>query len=455
MADKIRPQGPQEGSIESEGDNESSFNQRGSFGNVNLKPRRPDFNQIHALPLPLTVYPLPTLIPHNPLSLLHIAFVYLRQLIWMPSSVPKPRYSGYFSSETRSVHVTDPRSVRALWEHGFFGKGSLSRSEPTWLYREKKKLGLLTEETAEDRRSRRREERSMFKLERARKEREAIDKTRKGEESGISNRGPLQPASNDIFTSNEVAKERRVETSSSNAPETGQNTTSANLTLEATKLPYAYPIPDATLISIEEPPDEEYLQLHLEEAFFLAFALGALKITQPNSTSPIPTEILFQLFTSHFNFPPSPLSQGQNTPLDASDPFLLSYATYHHFRSLGWVVRPGIKFGVDWLLYLKGPPFTHAEFSVVVVPSFSHEYWRDKEKGKKWPWHTLHGVNRVQSQVHKTLVLCYVEVPPPLEPAEGDSGGIGRDVDGVRALLRRYKIREFAVRRWVANRMRD
>ena len=42
------------------------------------------------------------------------------------------------------------------------------------------------------------------------------------------------------------------------------------------------------------------------------------------------------------------------------DPFLVSYAVYHYFRSLGWVVKPGIKFCCDWLLYRKGPVFSHA-----------------------------------------------------------------------------------------------
>ena len=42
------------------------------------------------------------------------------------------------------------------------------------------------------------------------------------------------------------------------------------------------------------------------------------------------------------------------------DPFLVSYAVYHHYRSLGYVVKTGIKFASDWLLYRKGPVFSHA-----------------------------------------------------------------------------------------------
>ncbi|CAJ0868179.1 13528_t:CDS:2, partial [Entrophospora sp. SA101] len=37
------------------------------------------------------------------------------------------------------------------------------------------------------------------------------------------------------------------------------------------------------------------------------------------------------------------------------------YVAYHYFRSLGWVVRCGMKFGVDYVLYEKGPPFKHSQ----------------------------------------------------------------------------------------------
>ena len=46
--------------------------------------------------------------------------------------------------------------------------------------------------------------------------------------------------------------------------------------------------------------------------------------------------------------------------LRPDDPFMVSYVAYHHFRSLGWVVKPGIKFAADWLLYRRGPVFSHS-----------------------------------------------------------------------------------------------
>jgi tRNA-splicing endonuclease subunit Sen2 len=48
-------------------------------------------------------------------------------------------------------------------------------------------------------------------------------------------------------------------------------------------------------------------------------------------------------------------------PLQLDNPFLINYVVYHHYRSLGWVVKGGLKFCVDYLLYKRGPVFSHAE----------------------------------------------------------------------------------------------
>lgn len=53
-------------------------------------------------------------------------------------------------------------------------------------------------------------------------------------------------------------------------------------------------------------------------------------------------------------------------------------------------------------------------------------------------------MNRVQSQVLKNPVICFVEVPA--------SVGDGEDITG---LLGRYKVREMVIKRWTPNRTRD
>ena len=144
------------------------------------RPRTPSkaqqLSKIYSLPAPLRTFPLPNFIPHNPISLFHILYAWVSQTIHPPSSHPESPYQGWFSQETRSVHVTDPKAIRALWEQGFYGKGSLSRSEPSWLDREKRRKGVVADQTSEEVTKKRREERQQVKWERARKEREAIDK---------------------------------------------------------------------------------------------------------------------------------------------------------------------------------------------------------------------------------------------------------------------------------------
>jgi tRNA intron endonuclease, catalytic C-terminal domain len=48
--------------------------------------------------------------------------------------------------------------------------------------------------------------------------------------------------------------------------------------------------------------------------------------------------------------------------------FLARYATFRHFRALGWVVRDAEAFGADWALYKFGPGRDHSPAVVSVLP---------------------------------------------------------------------------------------
>jgi tRNA-intron endonuclease len=58
------------------------------------------------------------------------------------------------------------------------------------------------------------------------------------------------------------------------------------------------------------------------------------------------------------------LQLGQKTSDDFKDRFLV----YSQLRELGYVVRPGLKFGTDFAVYEKGPGLDHAPFLVHVIP---------------------------------------------------------------------------------------
>ncbi len=379
------------------------------------------------------------------------------------------------------MHVTDETAIRALWESGFFGKGSLSRSEPSWLDREKKRRGVIANETSEEFTAQRREERRRFKQERAMKEREAIEEKLK-EERQLHETGCVaeKTARSRFEGLNGVPVDSLVESMESlfeqqplsppvpppimlslsdaaNDANSGKDNHISRTPTEPAASDASKPLEqdlEAEAMTIE---NLEHLQLNPSEAFFLVYALGILQILAQNTSAPLLPETLFSLFRRHSYFPPCATQD-----LQPDDPFLLQYVVYHHFRSLGWVVRPGIKFAVDWLLYLRGPVFSHAEFAIIVLPAYTHPYWRStqdlqkstkKKESKSWWW--LHCVNRVQSQVRKSLVICYVEVPPPIAvPALAERNASVKDTD-IGQILKQYKVREMTLKRWTPNRERD
>ncbi|KAH8731987.1 hypothetical protein GQ44DRAFT_698313 [Phaeosphaeriaceae sp. PMI808] len=450
------------------------------------RPRRPNYNQIHAKPLPVDVYPLPVFIPHNPISIMRIALSLLSHTLFPPNS-HSVIYKAYFSPQTQSIHVTDPASVRALWEHGFWGKGSLSRSEPQWLVGEKKRRGVEEEKTSAEVTQNRREERKQFKLERARAQREAI-------EQQLRQEGKLDADGNieDLVDDGQISESPRGTIYTPDAGDVvimGDNSNAAEIHKTRSQDSPAWGVTDAKATEEVELIDQEHLQLTPEEAFYLTYTLGILSITlvgdnklEGGSYEPYPAWYLLRLYTAYANSPvpeatilhlKSAFQQRERGDgvysavdgipfMEPDNSFILRYVVYHHFRSLGWVVRPGIKFAVDYLLYLRGPALSHAEFAVMIIPSYSHAYWSEapehdsnieirRQELVKKDWWWLHRVNRVQSAVYKTLVLVYVEIPPPWDQ---DYMQNGWKVD-IGSALKKYTVREVVVKRWSPNRNRD
>lgn len=449
------------------------------------KPRqkRPNYHEIHAKPLPLEIYPLPAFIPHNPISIVRIAISLLSHSLWRPT-LHKVVHKAYFSPETQSVHVTEPASIRALWEHGFWGKGSLSRSEPQWLVAEKRRRGADASKTSAEVTQSRREERKQFKLERAKAQREAIEQQLR-QEGKLDADGSIE----ELVEQGQVTESPRGTIYTPDAGDvitvTGDSIVSEVSRGLANKAS-SWGVNNADSVAQTEIQDLEHLQLTPEEAFFLTYVLGVLEIVKDGNSDmdqaskAYPAWYLLRLYAAHAS---SPMDDDQITQLHNAcwirkdlhqvhpampcipaiapdNPFMLKYAVYHHFRSLGWVVRPGIKFAVDYLLYLRGPAFTHAEFAIIIIPSYSDPYWssapdhctdmkRKQKEYKDWWW--LHRVNRVQTQVMKTLILVYVEVPKPWdEPSMKD--GMELNIGNV---LKKYTIREFVLKRWSPSRNRD
>ncbi|XP_053932375.1 tRNA-splicing endonuclease subunit Sen2 isoform X2 [Cuculus canorus] len=166
----------------------------------------------------------------------------------------------------------------------------------------------------------------------------------------------------------------------------------------------------------------EYLQLSLEEAFFLVYALGCLSIYYDEE--PLTILKLWEFFS------------------EVKPDFKTTYMAYHYFRSKGWVPKVGLKYGTDLLLYRKGPPFYHASYSVIA------ELVDDNFEGslrRPLSWMSLAGLNRTTANASKELMLCYLIKPSDMTEKEMSTP----------ECMKRIKVQELIVTRWVSSRERS
>ncbi|EIW72842.1 hypothetical protein TREMEDRAFT_25866 [Tremella mesenterica DSM 1558] len=435
--------------------------------------------------------PLPVLLPSSPLlSPSRNTFLgsYIPSLL-SRERIEIPQCVGVYDATTRSVWVTRRDHIDILFRRGFFGKGTLSRSEPTWRERRLGDLKSGDGLTAEQVREKRRIERKQFKIDRA----AAMLSAAKAAEAVLtSGQTPSLEAISEDGSSGGVdlttltpqtflVRPTRPDTNRNRGRKAFKRTPKPPLPADApqpTPSSLAPINPGVEIVDLgpDEQQDEEdeedlaeelvedmeHLQLALEEAWFLASALGVLKIYDPLTNTYPPPSAILPLFLTPFSpglHPVVPL------PVRPDDPFLVSYVAYHHFRSLGWVVKPGIKFACDWLLYRRGPAFSHSAFSCVVIPVYSDlEEQAESPYGKEdwyvercsWKW--MNTIMRVNSLVQKTVILVYVTIPstsafPPSTQLSG--GGLDWRKINMSGILSRYTVREAALTRFSPARRRD
>ncbi|KAJ2213046.1 tRNA splicing endonuclease subunit sen2 [Coemansia sp. RSA 487] len=154
---------------------------------------------------------------------------------------------------------------------------------------------------------------------------------------------------------------------------------------------------------LEVMPDElsqmEPFQLSPYEALFLS-ELGCLEALDSNSGQRYTHGDLWR--TLH--------AASANEP--ASD-FVLKYAAYYYYRAKGWVVRSGIKFGTDFLLYKSGGPSkSHSQYSVIVRERHpGPKGHRDANVPLAESWQFMFALSRVTAQAQKSLLVCYIDAP--------------------------------------------
>ncbi|KAG0023670.1 hypothetical protein BGZ80_008584 [Entomortierella chlamydospora] len=149
--------------------------------------------------------------------------------------------------------------------------------------------------------------------------------------------------------------------------------------------------------------------------------------------------------------------------ISAGNPFIVRYVVYHYYRSQGWIVKDGLKYGADFLLYQKGLVFGHSQYAVQVVPfndinnnessplykTFKHVSISptpglcSQHQALSWQW--LLTLNRVIAQVQKTVILCHVGLP---------GTATKRQLSHPRTALPLYKVTEIGVKRFIPERNR-
>ncbi|XP_055595921.1 uncharacterized protein LOC129746337 [Uranotaenia lowii] len=141
---------------------------------------------------------------------------------------------------------------------------------------------------------------------------------------------------------------------------------------------------------------EENLALSFEEAYFLLHELRCLEV-QALDESVLDEFQLLEKFTKVKRF------------------FIAHYVAFMYFRAKNWIVKSGIKFGGDFLLYQRGPQFYHASYIVLVQPIQSN--------GEKFS-NSVHYLenydfqcfNRIAETTAKHLLVLEVHFPKNIDP---------------------------------------
>ncbi|KAF9163082.1 tRNA splicing endonuclease subunit sen2 [Actinomortierella ambigua] len=381
-----------------------------------------------------------------------------------------------FHPQGEAIWITDPHDMQRLFRQGFFGKATLSRSEASWKSRQLEKIH------GADITRKRRIERAAIKEEKRLASANG-SAAASGEGSPTAVMATAAGAGAITTTAAVTTTTTAATATASSSPSSAMSPLSSSVS--ASPMLLSPPSDSPTDPSLDSIDDIEHLQLSLEEAFFLVFAVEAIAVYALSSSSsvllstkgtaqqPMTIRECWHRFAEASMVAGVPSSTSTTTttartllPSGWENPFVVRYVAYHHFRSHGWVVKDGLKYGVDFLLYRKGVVFGHSEYAVKVIsgsPSSSTALETSLPLqlsprpmlGRVDPWHHpvyswqwLLTLNRVVSQVQKTLLLCHVI--PPQDPSSLPD----HTLLDPRLALPQYTVVEVTSRRWIPERHR-
>lgn len=382
---------------------------------------------------------------------------------------PHRHYSGEFAEHC--VWVTKTGDMRWLYKQGFFGKGFLSKSEPEHAkllkaYQTGKKERVTAKQRQIDRKVSREAKKNKKRKRASLTEEIYIERDDKSEEEPQENidsvgiPGPWVEVNDSSCGSTKEAVTKHTFSSLTTDKNEKQGCEEAPLKIADGSMQQCQlgenrllhvrddcmpnvvhkeinSIASQTLTSdldvtstvVDELNDNtyevpEYLQLSLAEAFFLSFALSCLTIYNPNG-SVMGLEDCWAAFNK------------------AQADFVASYVVYHHLRSRGWVPKSGLKFGVDYLAYRKGPAYFHSSFSILVrtVDAITLRPVAYRQPTRNLTWPVITNLNRLSGQVAKEVIICNVCIP--------------HDIDFSRpSCLHELAVQQILLRRWIPEKTR-
>ncbi|GAB4845355.1 hypothetical protein Ancab_038763 [Ancistrocladus abbreviatus] len=163
--------------------------------------------------------------------------------------------------------------------------------------------------------------------------------------------------------------------------------------------------------------DKEWIQLGLDEAFYLCNFLKCLKIVGGDGCVKTDVELWHYSILKMEAFPEL-------------------YKAYSHLRTKNWVVRSGSQYGVDYVAYRHHPALVHSEYAVLVLPDGN-----DDATGRLQVWSDFHCTIRLCGSVAKTLLVLHVR-----------KNGSGTDSQ---MCLENYDIEEHTITRWNPQQSRE
>lgn len=166
---------------------------------------------------------------------------------------------------------------------------------------------------------------------------------------------------------------------------------------------------------------KEDVWLGLEEAFFLTSAVHCLDICYKGEILAVGD--VWARFT-----------QTQSS-------FRRNFVVYYYYKAKNWIVKPGIKFGGDFLLYKQGPPFFHASYVVIIEVIDANGQRIDSLTNRAMDNVSVLSLNRLCETAGKELIICRVKWPQNEEIHFSNLSNI--------------EIQEILVRRWIPSQERE